>query len=72
MQGIILDLTAGQIYLEVDQQIRFRSPWVAQPSATPLHVQDRVDFAFSTEHGKPCVVIQSVTPIYKSRRTRAS
>ncbi len=67
MQGIVLDLSANQIYLEVDEQIRFRSPWITKAAVTPLHVQDRVDFAFTIDHGKPCVVIQAVEPIFRSR-----
>lgn len=66
MKGIVLDLSANQIYLEVDEQIRFRSPWIARPTVAPLHIQDRVDFAFSVDKGKPCVVIQAVQPLYHS------
>jgi hypothetical protein len=67
MQGIVLDLSASQIYLEVDEQIRFRSPWITKTAPRRLHVRDRVDFAFTIDHGKPCVIIQSVQPILRSK-----
>jgi hypothetical protein len=64
MQGIVLDLTPNQIYLEIDHQVRFRSRWIAAGAVPHLHVRDRVEFLIEIDHGQPQVVVQAVQPPY--------
>jgi hypothetical protein len=60
MQGIVLDFTANQIYLEIDKQVRFRSRWIADTQSTPIHISDRIEFKIQIDHGEPQVIVQAV------------
>lgn len=60
MQARIIDLTESLIYLEIDEQLRFKSRYVAGSHIDQLSVHDRVDFNFGNTEGQPCVVIRSV------------
>lgn len=62
MQGKIIGIKEDEVYLEVDEQLRFHSRVVVPPRLQPLHVLDRVNFSFVPSGTEPCIKIQSVQP----------
>ena len=68
MQAKIIEIKDDEIYLEVDEQLRFHSHFVVSHDLQPLHVLDRVSFSFVPSGTIPCVKIQSVQPQQHGRR----
>lgn len=60
MQAKIIEVKDDEIYLEVDEQLRFHSHFVISGELQPLHVLDRVNFTFVPSGTIPCINIQSV------------
>ena len=56
----VVEVADGNIYLEVDSQIRFRAPFNVNPSIEPLQQNDLIEFHFARHHGCPCVTIDAV------------
>ncbi len=67
MQAKIIDIKEDEVYLEVDEQLRFHSRFVAPQRLQPLHVLDRVNFSFVPSGTIPCIKIQSVQPQNRPR-----
>ncbi|PWB75559.1 hypothetical protein C3F09_02000 [candidate division GN15 bacterium] len=67
MQGKIIGIKEDELYLEVDEQLRFHSRFVAPQRLQPLHVLDRVNFSFVPSGTVPCIKIQSVEPQVRPR-----
>ena len=70
MQGIVLDFSANQIYLEIDKQVRFRSRWIAEAPLAALHVRDRIEFKIQIDHGEPQVIVRAIQSV--SRQDNSS
>ncbi len=62
MQGKIIGIKEDEVYLEVDEQLRFHSRFVVPQRLQPLRVYDRVNFSFVPNGTIPCVKIQKVHP----------
>lgn len=60
MKAKIIDIKDDEVYLEVDEQLRFHTRYVASQALQPLHVLDHVNFSFVPSGTIPCVKIQSV------------
>ena len=60
MQARIIELKDGEMYLEVDEQLRFRTKYVASRDLIGMCVFDRVDFTFMPSFHSPCIKIRSV------------
>ncbi len=60
MQGRIIELKDGEVYLEVDEQLRFRTKYIAPQTLSSLSVLDRIDFTFLPDIHSPCIEIRSV------------
>ena len=56
----VVEVADGNIYLEVDSQIRFRAPFNINPSVEPLHQNDCIEFHFARHQGCPCVAVDAV------------
>ncbi|MFZ1683998.1 MAG: hypothetical protein WAU88_07675 [Candidatus Zixiibacteriota bacterium] len=69
MQGIVLDFTPNQIYLEIDKQVRFRSRWIAEEPLTSLHVRDRIEFKIQIDHGEPQVIVHAIQSAARQDRS---
>lgn len=67
MQAKIIDIKDDEVYLEVDEQLRFHTRFVAPQKLQPLHVLDHVNFSFVPSGTIPCVKIQSVQPQPRQR-----
>jgi len=62
MKAKIIEIKDDEVYLEVDEQLRFHSRFVVPPRLQPLHVLDHVNFSFVPSGTVPCIKIQSVQP----------
>lgn len=60
MYARVLEVSNNQIYLEIDNQLRFRCSWIIRPLTPNPSVTDRVEFHFGQRSGKPTVVIEQV------------
>jgi len=60
MRARIIDVNEKLIYLQVDQQLRFKTPYVAVNGDRLPSRKDDVDFDFTEKDGRACVVIKKV------------
>ncbi len=69
MRGRVLELTENQIYLQVGDQLRFRSSYVCASNSRLLQSGEQVDFEFAPIRDRLCVLIQATTA-HSGRVTR--
>lgn len=60
MRARVIDVSDRVVYLEVDRQLRFKTPYLAGRAATRLERKDDVDFDFAVHDGRACVIIKNV------------
>ena len=60
MRATVIDISDKQIYLEIGQQLRFKSDYLSVPGANPIVKSTDVDFIFASNDGHPCVIIEDV------------
>jgi hypothetical protein len=60
MLARVIDVTDDTVYLEIDNQLRFKSPYVMQNNREPMAKSDKVNFSFTSIGGGSLVVIKKV------------
>lgn len=60
MQARIIEISDSHLYLEIDEQLRFRSQYVAGSDVARLSKYDWIDFRFSNDRNGPQVIVQNV------------
>ena len=60
MLAKVIDVTEDTVYLEIDNQLRFKSHYVLQSQREQVTVSDNVNFSFSNTGGGPLVIISDV------------
>ena len=60
MLARVIDVTEDTIYLEIDNQLRFKSPYVMQNNREAMAKSDKVNFSFLISGGGSLVVIKNV------------
>jgi hypothetical protein len=60
MQAKIIEMKNDELYLEVDEQVRFRTRFVAPTELTNLSPADRISFDFVPGNHSLCIEVQSV------------
>lgn len=60
MRARVIDINERLVYLQVDQQLRFKTPYLAIEPGGQLQRKDDVDFDFTEHDGRACVVIKNI------------
>jgi hypothetical protein len=64
MKATVIEVTENQIYLQIDDQLRFKARYETGGSPVSPHRTDTVDFDFHNAN-VPAIVIHSVLPPMK-------
>ena len=60
MRARVIEVDKNQIYLEVDRQVRFKTPYVmSRTDLVPSNAQD-VEFRFGRGFIRPTIIIEDV------------
>ncbi|MEW6050965.1 MAG: hypothetical protein AB1644_07895 [Candidatus Zixiibacteriota bacterium] len=60
MRARIIEVNDKQIYLQVDEQLRFKTPYVSADGDKRLSRKDDIDFDFTQKDGRAFVVVRQV------------
>ncbi len=71
MRATVIDISDKQIYLEIGQQLRFKSNYVSVPGANQIMKSTDIDFVFGSSDGHPCVIIEDVIERSRGAVSRA-
>jgi len=66
MLAKVLEVNEQTVYLEIDNQIRFKSKYIMQTHREQLTKSDNINFSFSKIGGNGCIVINSILNPYRS------
>jgi len=61
MKARVVDISNESIYLEIEEQIRFRSPYIKTPVTSDVHSEDVIEFYFALTDGHPHVSVDAVS-----------
>lgn len=56
----VVDVADGNIYLEVESQIRFHAAYRRNSSTRMIHQNDVIEFHFARHGGRPFVTVDAV------------
>ena len=60
MLAKVIDVSEDTVYLEIDNQLRFKSQYVMNGNREQMAISDKVNFSFSSSGGGFLVVINDV------------
>ena len=66
MLAKVIDINEQTVYLEVDNQIRFKSKYILQKPTERIMKSDNVNFTFSKIRGSACIVINDILNPFQS------
>jgi hypothetical protein len=67
----VVDVADGNIYLEVESQIRFHAAYRTRSSAPIVRQNDWIEFHFARFDGRPCVLVEAVIMTSQALPVRA-
>ena len=66
MLAKVIDVNEQTVYLEIDDQIRFKSKYIMHKPEERISKSDNVNFSFTNIGGNSCIVIRNILNQFQS------